>query len=197
MEATQIYSSPQIESVYLEQRKVFLWGEVNDNSARYLIDRFLYLEAVDPTRPISLYIHSPGGSTYAGLAILDVMNSVRPPVYTTCLGMAMSFGAVLLLCGDKGNRSAYPHSKILIHQPHVMGEFKGPAEDIRIFAESVKREKDLLNEIMANATGQPLDRIVQDTDRDSWFSAKEALKYGMIDKILGAGIEENESSNRF
>ncbi|MBM9579494.1 ATP-dependent Clp protease proteolytic subunit [Leptospira sp. 201903070] len=185
MEATQFYPNGQIENVYLEQRKVFLWGEVNDNSARYLIDRFLYLEAVDPTRPVTLFIHSPGGSTYAGLAILDVMKNVRNPVYTVCLGMAMSFGAVLLLSGDKGNRSAYPHSKVLIHQPHVMGEFKGPAEDIRIFAESVKREKDLLNEIMAKATGQSLERIVQDTDRDSWFSAKEALEYGMIDKIIG------------
>ncbi|MDV6236238.1 ATP-dependent Clp protease proteolytic subunit [Leptospira ellisii] len=186
METAALMPSPTIESLYLEQRKVFLWGEVNDNSARYLIDRFLYLEAVDPTRPITLFIHSPGGSTYAGLAILDVMNNVRSPVYTHCLGMAMSFGAVLLLCGDKGNRAAYPHSKILIHQPHVMGEFKGPAEDVRIFAESVKREKDLLNRIMAEATGQPLERIVRDTDRDSWFSSQEALEYGMIDKIVGA-----------
>jgi len=185
LEATQLNQNGQIENVYLEQRKIFLWGEVNDTSARYLIDRFLYLEAIDPTRPITLLIHSPGGSTYAGLAILDVMKSLHNPVYTTCLGMAMSFGAVLLLCGEKGFRHAYPHSKILIHQPHVMGEFKGPAEDIRIFAESVKREKDLLNEIMARSTNQPLERIVQDTERDSWFSAKEALEYGMIDKIIG------------
>ncbi|EMY68181.1 ClpP family protease [Leptospira vanthielii] len=185
MEATQVYSNGQIENVYLEQRKVFLWGEVNDNSARYLIDRFLYLEAIDPTRPITLYIHSPGGSTYAGLAILDVMNHLHNPVYTTCLGMAMSFGAVLLLAGAKGFRFAYPHSKVLIHQPHVMGEFKGPAEDIRIFAESVRREKDLLNEIMANATGQPAEKLKEDTERDTWFTAKEALDYGIIDKIIG------------
>ncbi|TGL33493.1 ClpP family protease [Leptospira perdikensis] len=185
MEATLGHSNGQIENVYLEQRKVFLWGEVNDNSARYLIDRFLYLEAVDPTRPITLYIHSPGGSTYAGLAILDVMKSLHNPVYTTCLGMAMSFGAVLLLSGSKGYRFAYPHSKVLIHQPHVMGEFKGPAEDIRIFAESVKREKDLLNGIMAEATGQPLDKLAEDTERDTWFSATEALEYGIIDKIIG------------
>ncbi len=185
METTQIHSNGQIENVYLEQRKVFLWGEVNDSSARYLIDRFLYLEALDPTRPITLYIHSPGGSTYAGLAILDVMKSLHNPVYTTCLGMAMSFGAVLLLSGAKGNRIAYPHSKVLIHQPHVMGEFKGPAEDIRIFAESVKREKDLLNEIVAKATGQPLEKVIEDTERDTWFSATEALEYGIIDKIIG------------
>ncbi|TGM81406.1 ATP-dependent Clp protease proteolytic subunit [Leptospira mtsangambouensis] len=186
METTQVYSNGQIENVYLEQRKVFLWGEVNDNSARYLIDRFLYLEALDPTRPITLYIHSPGGSTYAGLAILDVMKNLHNPVYTTCLGMAMSFGAVLLLSGTKGYRYAYPHSKVLIHQPHVMGEFKGPAEDIRIFAESVRREKDLLNEIMAKATGQPLEKMMEDTERDTWFSAKEAIEYGIIDKIIGA-----------
>lgn len=185
MEATQVYSNGQIENVYLEQRKVFLWGEVNDNSARYLIDRFLYLEALDPTRPITLYIHSPGGSTYAGLAILDVMNHLHNPVHTTCLGMAMSFGAVLLLSGTKGFRLAYPHSKVLIHQPHVMGEFKGPAEDIRIFADSVKREKDLLNEIMARATGQSLEKMKEDTERDTWFTAKEALDYGIIDKIIG------------
>lgn len=185
MEATQVYSNGQIENVYLEQRKVFLWGEVNDNSARYLIDRFLYLEALDPTRPITLYIHSPGGSTYAGLAILDVMNHLHNPVHTTCLGMAMSFGAVLLLSGTKGFRFAYPHSKVLIHQPHVMGEFKGPAEDIRIFADSVKREKDLLNEIMARATGQSLEKMKEDTERDTWFTAKEALDYGIIDKIIG------------
>ncbi|MCG6142587.1 ClpP family protease [Leptospira mtsangambouensis] len=186
METTQVYSNGQIENVYLEQRKVFLWGEVNDNSARYLIDRFLYLEALDPTRPITLYIHSPGGSTYAGLAILDVMKNLHNPVYTTCLGMAMSFGAVLLLSGTKGYRYAYPHSKVLIHQPHVMGEFKGPAEDIRIFAESVRREKDLLNEIMAKATGQPLEKMMEDTERDTWFTAKEAIEYGIIDKIIGA-----------
>ncbi|TGK84290.1 ATP-dependent Clp protease proteolytic subunit [Leptospira montravelensis] len=185
MEATQVYSNGQIENVYLEQRKVFLWGEVNDNSGRYLIDRFLYLEALDPTRPITLYIHSPGGSTYAGLAILDVMNHLHNPVHTTCLGMAMSFGAVLLLSGTKGFRFAYPHSKVLIHQPHVMGEFKGPAEDIRIFADSVKREKDLLNEIMARATGQSLEKMKEDTERDTWFTAKEALDYGIIDKIIG------------
>ncbi|MCT8333122.1 ATP-dependent Clp protease proteolytic subunit [Leptospira sp. 85282-16] len=185
MEATQVYSNGQIENVYLEQRKVFLWGEVNDNSARYLIDRFLYLEALDPTRPITLYIHSPGGSTYAGLAILDVMNHLHNPVHTTCLGMAMSFGAVLLLSGTKGFRFAYPHSKVLIHQPHVMGEFKGPAEDIRIFADSVRREKDLLNEIMARATGQSLEKMKEDTERDTWFTSKEALDYGIIDKIIG------------
>ncbi|MDF3819378.1 ATP-dependent Clp protease proteolytic subunit [Leptospira sp. 96542] len=185
METTQVHSNLQIENVYLEQRKVFLWGEVNDNSARYLIDRFLYLEALDPTRPITLYIHSPGGSTYAGLAILDVINGLHNPVYTTCLGMAMSFGAILLLSGAKGYRYCYPHSKVLIHQPHVIGEFKGPAEDIRIFAESVRREKDLLNEIMAKATGQSLDKIIEDTERDTWFSSKDALEYGIIDKIIG------------
>ncbi|NCN11215.1 MAG: ATP-dependent Clp protease proteolytic subunit [Leptospira sp.] len=185
MEATRINGNAQIENVYLEQRKIFLWGEVNDNSAKYLIDRFLYLEAIDPTRPVTLLIHSPGGSTFAGLAILDVMKSLHNPVHTVCLGMAMSFGAVLLLSGEKGNRYAYPHSKVLIHQPHVMGEFKGPAEDIRIFAESVKREKDLLNEIISRATGQPMEKIEQDTDRDSWFSSNEALEYGLIDKIIG------------
>ncbi|TGN20621.1 ClpP family protease [Leptospira idonii] len=185
METAQVNPNGQIENTYIEQRKVFLWGEVNDNSARYLIDRFLYLEALDPTKPITLYIHSPGGSTYAGLAILDVMKSLHNPVHTICLGMAMSFGAILLLSGAKGNRFAFPHSKVLIHQPHVMGEFKGPAEDIRIFAESVKREKDLLNQIMANATGQSLEKITEDTERDTWFSSLEALEYGIIDKIIG------------
>lgn len=185
MEATTYFPNRQIENVYLEHRKIFLWGEVNDNSARYLIDRFLYFESLDPIRPVTLYIHSPGGSTYAGLAILDIMKSIQNPIHTVCLGMAMSFGAVLLLCGDKGNRYAYPHSKVLIHQPHVMGEFKGPAEDIRIFAESVKKEKDSLNEIIARATGQPLERVIQDTNRDTWFSSKEAFEYGMIDKIIG------------
>ncbi|HMV45195.1 MAG TPA: ATP-dependent Clp protease proteolytic subunit [Leptospiraceae bacterium] len=185
METAQLSPHNQIDNLYLEQRKVFLWGEVNDASARHLIDRFLFLDSMDPTKPISLYIHSPGGSTYSGLAILDIMQSIHSPVHTVCLGMAMSFGAVLLLCGSHGNRFVYPHSKVLIHQPHIMGEYKGTAEDIRIFSASVKREKDLLNEIIAKATGQTLQKIIQDTNRDSWFSAKEAIEYGIADKIIG------------
>lgn len=170
-----------IYSRLLDDRIVFITGEIDDALANTVIAQLIFLEAKDPTKPINMYINSPGGSVSAGLAIYDTMNYIQSEVCTICVGMAASMGAFLLSSGEKGKRFALPNSEIMIHQP--LGGFQGQASDIKIHAEHILRTKDKLNRILAKNTGKELAQITVDTDRDNFFSAKEALEYGLIDKI--------------
>ena len=171
-----------IFSRLLNDRIVFLSDEVNDTTASLVIAQLLFLESQDADKDISFYINSPGGSVSAGLAIYDTMNFIKCDVSTICVGMAASMGAFLLSAGAKGKRLALPNSEIMIHQP--LGGFQGQASDIKIHSEHILRTKDKLNRILAANTGKPLSVIEQDTDRDNFLTAQQALEYGLIDKVL-------------
>ena len=174
--------SYDIYSRLLEDRIIFLTGEIDDAVANTVVAQLIYLEAKDPSKDISLYINSPGGSVSAGLAIYDTMNYIKCDVSTICIGMAASMGAFLLSSGAKGKRYALPNSEIMIHQP--LGGAQGQASDIAIQAEEILRTKKRLNEILAANTGQDLAKIEFDTDRDFYMTADEAEKYGLVDKIF-------------
>jgi len=174
--------SYDIFSRLLNDRIVMLTEEVNDTSASLVVAQLLYLEGQDPTKDISLYINSPGGSVTAGMAIYDTMNFVKCDVSTICMGMAASMGAFLLAAGAKGKRMALPNSDIMIHQPS--GGAQGQATDILIHANHIARTKKKLNEILAERTGQPLEVIERDTERDNFMSAQEAADYGLVDKVI-------------
>ncbi|MBQ4036717.1 MAG: ATP-dependent Clp endopeptidase proteolytic subunit ClpP [Clostridia bacterium] len=174
--------SYDIYSRLLSDRVVFLCDEVNDATASLVVAQLLYLEAQDPEKDICLYINSPGGSVSAGLAIFDTMNYIKCDVSTICVGMAASMGAFLLAAGAKGKRIALPHSEIMIHQP--LGGMRGQASDIKIHSDHILRTRDTLNRILAERSGQSLEKIQQDTDRDNFLSAQEALEYGLIDKVI-------------
>jgi len=174
--------SYDIYSRLLEDRIVFLNGEVNDVSANLIISQLIYLEGKDTNKDILLYINSPGGSVTAGMGIYDTMNYIKPDVSTICVGLAASMGAFLLSGGAKGKRFCLPNSEVMIHQP--IGGAQGQASDIAIVAEHILKTKKRLNKILSENTGQPLDRIEKDVDRDYFMSATEALKYGLIDKIF-------------
>ncbi len=174
--------SYDIYSRLLEDRIVFLSGEIDDATANTVVAQLIYLEAKDPSKDISLYINSPGGSVSAGLAIYDTMNYIKCDVSTICIGMAASMGAFLLSSGARGKRFALPNSEIMIHQP--LGGAQGQASDIKIAAEHILRTKRKLNEILSVNTGKPLEQIERDTDRDNYLSAQEALSYGLIDKVF-------------
>jgi len=171
-----------IYSRLLNDRIVFLADEVNDVTASLVVAQLLFLEAQDPDKDISLYINSPGGSVSAGLAIYDTMNFIKCDVSTICIGMAASMGAFLLAAGTKGKRFALPHSEIMIHQP--LGGYQGQASDIKIHADHILRTKNTLNTILAERTGQPLEVIERDTDRDNFMYAAQAAEYGLIDKVI-------------
>ena len=166
----------------LKERVVFLVGPVNDVTANLVVAQLLFLEAENPDKDIHFYINSPGGSVSAGLSIYDTMQFIKPDVSTLCLGQACSMGAFLLTAGAKGKRFALPNSRVMIHQP--MGGFQGQASDIAIHAKEILTLRAKLNEIMAQHTGQPVERIERDTDRDNFLSAQEAAEYGLIDKVL-------------
>jgi ATP-dependent Clp protease protease subunit len=171
-----------IFSRLLKDRIVFLGSDVNDDVANIIIAQFLFLESEDPDKDIQLYINSPGGVIYAGLAIYDTMQYVRCPVSTICLGHAMSMGAVLLAAGQKGRRFALPNARIMIHQPS--GGARGQATDIEIQARETRYLKDTLVQILTDATGQPRDRIYQDMERDFYMAPKDAKEYGLIDEVF-------------
>ncbi len=175
-----------IFSRLLKDRIIFLGTPVTDDVANSIIAQLLFLESEDPEKGIDLYINSPGGSVTAGLAIYDTMQYVRPEVSTICLGQAASMGALLLSSGQKGKRFALPHSRILIHQPLMRGGVGGQATDIEIQAREILRLKEKLAEILVDNTGQSIEKINQDTDRDYFMSAHEAHKYGLIDKVFDA-----------
>lgn len=174
--------SYDIYSRLLKDRIIFLGGEVNDASANAIVAQLLFLEADDPDKDIYLYINSPGGSVTAGMAIFDTMRYIKPDVQTICIGMAASMGAFLLAAGKKGKRFALPNSEIMIHQPS--GGASGQASDIKIHAEQILRIRQKLNETLAQMTGQPLDKVEVDTERDNFMDAASALSYGLIDKVI-------------
>ncbi|GAC41209.1 ATP-dependent Clp endopeptidase proteolytic subunit ClpP [Paenibacillus popilliae] len=174
--------SYDIYSRLLKDRIIFLGSQVNDMVANSIIAQMLFLQADDPDKDIHLYINSPGGSITAGMAIYDTMQHIKPDVSTICVGMAASMGAFLLNAGSKGKRFALPNSEIMIHQP--LGGAEGQASDIEIRARRILKLRDKLNHILAERTGQPLERIERDTDRDYFMSAEEALEYGLVDKVL-------------
>ena len=171
-----------IYSRLLKERVIFLVGEVNDPTANLIVAQLLFLESENPDKDISLYINSPGGSVTAGLAMYDTMQFIKPDVSTLCTGFAASMGAFLLAAGTKGKRVCLPNSRVMIHQ--VSGGFRGQASDIAIHAKETLFLKNRLNEIMAKHTGQPIETVERDTDRDNFLSAEEAQKYGIIDRIL-------------
>ncbi len=174
--------SYDIYSRLLEDRIIFLSGEIDDNTANSVVAQLIYLEAKDPQKDISLYINSPGGSVSAGMAIYDTMNYIKCDVSTICVGLAASMGAFLLSSGEKGKRYALPNSEIMIHQP--LGGAQGQASDIAIQAEQILKIKEKMNEILAKNSNQPLEKIKADADRDFYMSAEEAVKYGLIDRIF-------------
>jgi ATP-dependent Clp protease, protease subunit len=180
--------SYDIYSRLLKDRIVFVGGQVTDEIANLVTAQLLFLESEDPEREINMYVNSPGGSVTAGLAIYDTMQFVRPPVSTLCVGQAASMGAVLLAAGAKGKRYSLPHARIMIHQ--LSGGFEGQAADIDIQAREALRLRELLNEILANHTGQSIKRIEKDTDRDNFLSAAQAVEYGLIDEVIVGRTKE-------
>ncbi|MGL2907618.1 ATP-dependent Clp endopeptidase proteolytic subunit ClpP [Helicobacter pylori] len=179
--------SYDIYSRLLKDRIVLLSGEINDSVASSIVAQLLFLEAEDPEKDIGLYINSPGGVITSGLSIYDTMNFIRPDVSTICIGQAASMGAFLLSCGAKGKRFSLPHSRIMIHQP--LGGVQGQASDIEIISNEILRLKGLMNSILAQNSGQSLEQIAKDTDRDFYMSAKEAKEYGLIDKVLQKNVK--------
>jgi ATP-dependent Clp protease protease subunit len=171
-----------IYSRLLKERVIFLVGPVNDQSANLVVAQLLFLESENPDKDISFYINSPGGSVSAGMAIFDTMNFIKSDVSTLCIGMAASMGAFLLSAGAKGKRFALPNSKIMIHQP--LGGTQGQATEIEIHAREILKTRDQLNKILAERTGQPLEKIERDTERDYYLSAAESAEYGLIDKVI-------------
>lgn len=179
-----------IFSRLLKDRIVFLGTPVTDQIANSIIAQLLYLESEDPEKDISLYINSPGGSVTAGLAIYDTMHYIRPQVSTICMGQAASMGALLLCAGERGKRFALPHSRILIHQPLMRGGMGGQATDIQIQAQEILRLRERLNQILVEQTGQSIEKIEKDTDRDHYMSAEQAKDYGLIDVVIESRKEQ-------
>ncbi|QKT04921.1 ATP-dependent Clp endopeptidase proteolytic subunit ClpP [Ectothiorhodospiraceae bacterium 2226] len=171
-----------IYSRLLKERVIFLVGPVEDHMANLVVAQLLFLESENPDKDIHLYINSPGGAVTAGLSIYDTMQFVRPDVTTMCIGQAASMGALLLAGGAPGKRYCLPHSRMMIHQP--LGGFQGQAADIEIHTREILQIRDRLNKILVNHTGQPMEKIQQDTDRDFFMNGEEAVKYGLIDKVL-------------
>jgi ATP-dependent Clp protease, protease subunit len=171
-----------IYSRLLKERVVFLVGEVDDHTANLIVAQMLFLESENPDKDIHFYINSPGGSVTAGMAIYDTMQFIKPHVSTLCIGLAASMGAFLLAAGEKDKRFALPNSRVMIHQP--MGGFRGQASDVEIHAKEILYLKKRLNELLAQHTGQPVETIERDTDRDNFLGAEDAMKYGLVDKVL-------------
>ena len=182
--------SYDIYSRLLNDRIVFLGEPITRESANLVIAQLLHLESQDPDKDISLYIDSPGGEVYAGLGILDTMNFIKPQISTICVGMAASMAAVLLACGTKGKRLCLPNSMVLIHQPSSGAQ--GQQTDIQIVADETKYIREHLNQILADATGQPIEKINADTERDNYLRAKEALEYGIVDRVIASRVEQTK-----
>ena len=173
-----------VQRKFLEQRKIFLWGAVTDESAKDITEKLLYLEVDAPGKEITFYINSPGGSITAGMAIYDTMKLITSPITVVVTGMAASMGSILLCGASEGRRLLYPHSRVLIHQPLISGRMIGPASDINIQAKEMEKLRQELNQILATSSGQPLEQINKDTDRDFYLNAQEAIAYGLADRIV-------------
>lgn len=169
---------------FLNQRKIFLWGAVTDETAKDITEKLLYLEALEPGKEITFYMNTPGGSITAGMAIYDTMQLITSPITVVVTGMAASMGSILLSAVKKGRRLVFPHARVLIHQPLITGRMIGPASDINIQAREMEKIREELNQILATASGQPLEKITRDTDRDFYLNAQEAIDYGLADRIV-------------
>jgi len=173
-----------IQKKFLEQRKIFLWGAVTDETAKDLTEKLLYLEATGPGKEITFYMNTPGGSITAGMAVYDTIKLITSPVKIVVTGMAASMGSILLSAAKKGNRYIYPHARVLIHQPLITGRMVGPASDINIQAKEMEKLRTELNQILATASGQSFDKVAKDSDRDFYLNAEESIAYGLADKIV-------------
>lgn len=178
----KMISAAQFDKKFIEQRKVFLWGVVDDRSAKDITARLLYLEAIDPGKEIKFYINSPGGVVTSGMVIYDTMQMISSPVSTICMGMAASMGSILLSGGEKGKRFIYPHGEVMIHQPSGGGQ--GTSADLEIMAEQIRKIKALGAQILADNCGQPFEKVMKDFDRDYWMDADESVKYGIVDGVM-------------
>lgn len=175
--------SELMQRKFLEERKLFFWGDVNDRSARVATEQLLYMEADKPGKEITFYLNSPGGSITAGMAVYDTMQLISSPIRVIVMGLAASMGSIFLCGGTKGRRFIYPHARVLIHQPLIMGTMRGAAVDIHIQAQEMEKLREEMNRILADASGQPIERIQQDSDRDFYLNAQEAIEYGLADAI--------------
>ncbi len=171
----------RFDKKFIEQRKIFLWGPVDDKSAKDLTDRLMYLEALDPGKEITFYINSPGGGVTAGMVVYDTMQMISSPVSTVCMGMAASMGSILLSGGEKGRRFIYKHGEVMIHQPSGGG--RGTSADLEIMAVQMQKAKMMGAKILANNTGQTIEKILKDFDRDHWMDAQESINYGIVDGV--------------
>ncbi|OJY81241.1 MAG: ATP-dependent Clp protease proteolytic subunit [Sphingobacteriales bacterium 44-15] len=178
----KMMSGWQFDKKFIEQRKVFLWGAVDDKSAKDITSRLLYLDAIDPGKEITFYINSPGGIVTSGMVVYDTMQMIKSPVATVCMGMAASMGSLLLSGGKKGKRYIFPHGEVMIHQPSGGGQ--GTSADLEIMAEQITKVKDMSAKILADNCGQPVEKILKDFDRDHWMDAKESVAYGIVDKVI-------------
>lgn len=185
-----------IYSRLLKERIIFLVGPVNDHTANLVVAQMLFLESENPDKDIYFYINSPGGSVTAGMSIFDTMNFIKPDVSTLCLGQAASMGAFLLSAGTKGKRFALPNSRVMIHQPLISGGLGGQASDIEIHARELLKLKDKLNRLLAKHTGQPLEQVERDTDRDNYMSADTAKEYGLIDEVIASRDEAVKAADK-
>jgi ATP-dependent Clp protease, protease subunit len=174
----------QFEKKFIEQRKVFLWGVVHDQSARAVVNRLMYLEAKDPGKEITFYINSPGGVVTSGMVIHDTMKMISSPVSTVCMGLAASMGSILLSAGQKGKRFIYPHGEVMIHQPSLGGMMRGTSADLEIQAEQIRKTKLIGAKILADNCGKTLEEVMKDFERDYWMDATEAVKYGIVDAVM-------------
>lgn len=172
----------KVEVKFLEQRKIFLWGQVDDDSAQDIVSKLLYLESVKPGEKITFFINSPGGVVTSGFSILDTMNLISSPVSTVCMGLAASMGSLLLSAGEKGQRFIYPLGEVMIHQPSI-GYLQGRASDLEIHAKQILKTKTLSAEILAKNCNQPLEQVLKDFERDYWMNAQESVEYGIVDGI--------------
>jgi ATP-dependent Clp protease, protease subunit len=179
----ELVSGRQFEKKFLEQRKIFLWGVVDDHSAKDIVNRLLFLEAKDPGKEITFYINSPGGIVSSGMVIHDTMHLISSPVSTVCMGLAASMGSILLSAGAKGKRFIYPHGEVMIHQPSI-GGYQGTSADLEIQARQIRKTKELGAKILADNCGHKVEKILKDFDRDYWMNAQEAVDYGIVDIIV-------------
>jgi len=177
-------SGNKFDNDFLKQRKIFLWGAVHDGSAKYIVDRLLYLDSQKPGEEITFYINSPGGVVTSGMIIYDTMQMISSPVSTVCIGLAASMGSILLSGGKKGRRFIYPSGRVMIHQPAIGGYIQGQASDIAITAKEILKTKELGAKILAENCGKSVEQIMKDFDRDYWMSAEESVAYGIVDAIV-------------
>lgn len=173
----------RFDKKFLDERKIFLWGAVTDETSKYVVDRLLYLETQKPGKEIQLYINSPGGIVTSGMVMMDVMQMISSPVSTICMGLAASMGSLLLSQGEKGRRFIFPNGRVMIHQPSIGGA-QGSASDLAITAREIKRTKELGARILADNCGQSFEKVMKDFDRDYWMTAQESVEYGIVDGVL-------------